>query len=123
MLSVRSRLKGIRTTTGIVTSLRVNLSSATGRKSFVTACRERTAEGVDLDWGALVDEFAILVLAAEQQGRPFTAVGRLPARDDPGYVIRPMFPSGGRRSSTARRRRRRASSRSRCASASRPASR
>jgi hypothetical protein len=94
VVSVRARMSGIRTVAGdVVSESRVNISSDRSRRDVASACEQR-APGIDLDWRGLVEEFAIRVLAAEREGRPFENVGTLPPRVDPGYAIAPILPSG-----------------------------
>lgn len=94
VVSVRTKIQGVRTSGGdVVTEQRVNLSSDRGRKDVAAACADR-GPGVDVDWKGFIDEFAIRILAAEREGKPFETVGRRPARIDPGYVLAPWLPKG-----------------------------
>jgi hypothetical protein len=94
VVSVRARMAGLKAVTGdTISESRVNLSSDRGRGDIAKALEAR-GPGIDLDWRGFLEEFAIRILAAEREGRPFTEVGSLPPRVDPGYTITPLLPQG-----------------------------
>lgn len=93
VVSVRTRMPGVKTIGGVVTEIRVNLSGDRGRQELAKACDAR-GPGLELDWRGMIEDASIRMLAAEREGRPFQTVGHLPARIDPGFTIRPLFPLG-----------------------------
>jgi hypothetical protein len=109
VVSVRARMAGLKAVTGdTISESRVNLSSDRGRGDIAKALEAR-GPGIDLDWRGFLEEFAIRILAAEREGRPFTEVGS-----------RRCCPRAGSRSSSGRAAPPRATWSRRCASRSRP---
>lgn len=93
VVSVRTKMPGVKVIGDTVAVLRVNLSSDRGRTEVAKACENR-GPAVDLDWRGFMEEFSISVLAAEAEGRPFELVGNLPPRIDPGHAFYPRLPKG-----------------------------
>jgi hypothetical protein len=69
-LVVSCRMAGARTFNGNLFSGNINLSSPWRRRDVVAHLKDRAQTGNDVDWGALLDELAARVIAAERAGQP-----------------------------------------------------
>ena len=67
---------------------RVNLLSATTRAALAKQVGSRSNS---FDWTTALERFFLETIALEREGEPWVAVGRLPARQAPPYLMRPFL--------------------------------
>ena len=83
-ITVRCALTGARTFGGVLSSSAENLSSAYFRRKFAQILASQS-QAPQIDWGRLLDEFAIRIFEAEASSGPAVLLSDVPDRADDGY--------------------------------------